>query len=115
MIKTTRSMIAGALLSFATAGAAYADSGSHTPAQIFPNQTDKGADPPANSTEMPVPRPGWNKGSPDVEWLTGTTKARSEGSPTSQPPASTAQSAGKNCNLKPMAGFNQHNSFEHSC
>ena len=61
-------------------------------------------------------RPGWNKGSPyGVEWLTGTTKTRSEGSSTNQPPASTAQSAGKNCNLKPMAGFNQHNSFEHSC
>ena len=114
-MKKTKLIVVSAALGFAVTGTAYADSGSHTPAQIFPNQTDKGADPSANSTEMPVPRPGWNKGSPGVEWLTGTTKARSEGSPTNQPPASTAQSAGKNCNLKPKSEFKQHNSFEHSC
>ena len=37
MMKTTRSMIAGAMLSFAMAGAAYADGGGHNPAQVFPN------------------------------------------------------------------------------
>ncbi len=36
-MKTTRSMIVSALLSFATAGAAYADGGGHNPAQAFPN------------------------------------------------------------------------------
>ncbi len=115
-MKKTKLIVVSAALGFAVTGVAYADSGSHTPAQIFPNQSERVQTAPANSTEMPVPRPGWNKGSHyGVEWLTGTTKARSEGSPTNQPPASTAQSAGKNCNLKPMAGFNQHNSFEHSC
>ena len=47
MMKTTRSMIAGALLSFAMAGAAYADSGSHNPAQVFPN-------PPSDSPRVTV-------------------------------------------------------------
>ena len=42
MMKTTRSIIAGAMLSFAMAGAAHADSGSHTPVQLFPNQSRKG-------------------------------------------------------------------------
>jgi hypothetical protein len=63
-------------------------------------------------------RPGWNKGSGSqygVEWLTRTTHNRPEVSSTNQPPASIERSAGKNCNLKPMAGFNQHNAFEHSC
>lgn len=115
-MKMAKSIIAGAVLGFAAAGAAHADSGSHTPTQIFPNQTERASVAPAHQAEMPTPRPGWNKGSQyGAEWLTGTTKARSEGSSTNQPPASTAQSAGKNCNLKPMAGFNQRNSFEHSC
>lgn len=47
MMKTTRSMIAGAMLSFATAGAAYADGGSHNPAQVFPN-------PPSDSPRVTV-------------------------------------------------------------
>ena len=111
----TLKMIAAIVIASASAGAAYADNGSHTPAQLFSNQAEKVQTAQASQAEMPAPRPGWNKGSLGVEWLTGTTKARSEGSPTNQPPASTAQSAGKNCNLKPMAGFNQHNSFEHSC
>ena len=115
-MQTTKLMIASMALSFVITGAAYADSGRHTPAQLFPNQAEKVQTAPVSQTAMPASRPGWNKGSQyGVEWLTGTTKARSEGSSTNQPPASTAQSAGKNCNLKPMAGFNQHNSFEHSC
>ncbi|MDG4549789.1 MAG: hypothetical protein P9F19_09790 [Candidatus Contendobacter sp.] len=115
-MKKTKLIVVSAALGFAVTGAAYADSGSHTPAQLFPNQAERVQATPASPAEMPAPRPGWNKGSQyDVEWLTGTTKARSEGSSTNQPSASTAQSAGKSCNLKPMAGFNQHNSFEHSC
>ena len=47
MMKTTRSMIAGAMLSFATAGAAYADGGGHNPAQVFPN-------PPSDSPRVTV-------------------------------------------------------------
>ena len=47
MMKTTRSMIAGAMLSFAMAGAAYADGGSHNPAQVFPN-------PPSDSPRVTV-------------------------------------------------------------
>ncbi|CDH44681.1 hypothetical protein [Candidatus Contendibacter odensensis] len=46
-MKTTKLIIAGAMLSFAAAGAAYADSGSHTPAQVFPN-------PPSQSPRTPV-------------------------------------------------------------
>ncbi len=115
-MKTTKWMIASMVLSFVVTGAAYADGGSHTPAQLFPNQAERAQTAPASPAEMPAPRPGWNKGSQyGVEWLTRTTDSRSEVSSTNQPPASTAQSASKNCNLKPMAGFNQHNSFEHSC
>ena len=78
-MKTIKLIIAGAMLSFAVTGAAYADSGSHTPAQIFPNQAERAPAAPARQAEMPTPRPGWNKGSQyGVEWLTGTTKARSE-------------------------------------
>ncbi|MDS4030687.1 MAG: hypothetical protein RKO66_11515 [Candidatus Contendobacter sp.] len=48
MMKTTRSIIAGAVLSFATVGAAYADGGGHNPAQVFPN-------PPSDSPRVTMP------------------------------------------------------------
>lgn len=103
-MKTTKLIIAGAMLSFAVTGAAYADNSGF-------NNKDNGGE-----SSMSAPRPGWNKGSQySVEWLTRTTNTRSEVSSTSQSPTSPERSAGKNCNLKPMVGFNQHNSFEHSC
>ena len=112
MMKTTRSIIAGAMLSFAMAGAAHADSGSHTPVQLFPNQVERVQAAPASQAAMPASRPGWNKGSQyGVEWLTGKTKDRSERSATSQPPANVEQAAGKTC-ARP--GFNQHNQLEHA-
>ena len=103
-MKTTQLIIAGAMLSFAVTGAAYADNSGF-------NNKDNGGE-----SSMSAPRPGWNKGSQyGVGWLTRTTNTRSEVRSTSQSPASAEQAVGKNCNLKPMMGFNQHNSFEHSC
>jgi len=111
-MKKTKLIVVSAALGFAVTGAAYADSGSHTPAQIFPNQSERVQTAPANSTEMPVHRPGWNKGSQyGVEWLTGRTKDRSEMSVTSQPPTNAEQATGKTC-ARP--GFNQHNKIEHA-
>lgn len=109
----TLKMIVAVVIASAAVGTAYAGHDGYTLAQAERVQAA-----PASQAEMPAPRPGWNKGSGSpygVEWLTRTTKAHFEASSTNQPPASTAQSAGKNCNLKPMTGFNQHNSFEHSC
>jgi hypothetical protein len=106
----TLKMIVAVVVASTAAGAAYAGDGSYTLAQAERVQAAP------RYGEMPAPRPGWNKGSQyGVEWLTRTTHNRSEVSSTSQPPASTEQSAGKNCNLKPMAGFKQLNGFEHSC
>lgn len=115
-MKPTRLMIASAILGFTVTGATYADSGSHTPAQIFPDQAERIQAAPTRQAELPAPRAGWNKGSQyDTERLTRATDARSEVSSADQPPASAARSEGKNCDLNPMTGFNQHNSFEHSC
>ena len=112
MMKTTKLMIASAALSFVLTGAAYADSGSHTPAQIFSNQAERVQTAQASQAEMPAPRPGWNNGSQyGVEWLTRKTNNRSEASATRQPPANQEQTAGKTC-ARP--GFNQHNNLEHA-
>lgn len=103
-MKTTKLIIASAMLSFSVTGAAYADNSGF-------NHKDNGGE-----SSMSAPRPGWNKGSQySVEWLTRTTNTHSEVSSTSQSPTSPERSAGKNCNLKPMAGFNQHSGFGHSC
>lgn len=112
MMKTTKLMITGAALSFALTGAAYADSGSHTPAQLFSNQAARAQTAQASQAEMPAPRPGWNKGSQyGAEWLTRKTNDRSETSATSQPPTSKEQAASKTC-ARP--GFSQHNNLEHA-
>ena len=111
MMKTTKLMIASAALSFVLTGAAYADSGSHTPAQIFSNQAERVQTAQASQAEMPAPRPGWNKGSQyGVEWLTRKTDDRSEVSATGQRPTSTERAADKTC-ARP--GFSQHNNLEH--
>ncbi len=111
-MKTLKVIIA-VVVAGASASAAYADSGSHTPAQIFSNQTERIRTAPASEAKMPAPRSGWNKGSQyGVEWLTQKTGNRSETSSTNTPTASTEQPVGKNCDLKPRMGFNQQNNFE---
>ena len=110
-MKTTRSMIVSALLSFATAGAAYADGGGHTLAQLFPNQAERVQTAQASQAEMPAPRPGWNKGSLGVEWLTRKTNDRSEVNSTSQSLTGAASQPGVNSGQPaPMhGGYKQHN------
>lgn len=111
-MKTTKLIIASAMFSFTAAGAAYADSGSHTPAQLFSNQAERLQTAQASQAEMPAPRLGWNKGSQySVEWLTRKTNDRSEASATSQPPINTGREAGKPC---AQTGFNQHDKLEHA-
>ena len=108
----TLKMIAAVVIASASAGAAYADGGGHTPAQLFPNQVERVQTAPASQAEMPASRPGWNKGSQyGAEWLTRKTKDRSEMSATSQSPTNAEQAAGKTC-ARP--GFNQHNQLEHA-
>lgn len=111
-MKKTKLIVVSAALGFTVTGAAYADGGSHTPAQLFPNQVERVQAAPASQAEMPASRPGWNKGSQyGAEWLTRKTKDRSEMSATSQPPTNAEQAAGKTC-ARP--GFNQHNKLEHA-
>ena len=108
----TLKMIVAVVIASVSAGAAYADSGSRTPAQLFSNQTERVQTAQANQAEMPAPRPGWNKGSQyGVEWLTRKARDRSEASATSQPPANAEQAVSKTC-ARP--GFNQHNQLEHA-
>ena len=108
----TLKMIVAIVVASASAGAAYADGGSHTPAQLFSNQAERVQTVSASQAEMPAPRPGWNKGSQyGVEWPTRKTNDRSEASATSQPPANAEQAVGKTC-ARP--GFNQHNQLEHA-
>lgn len=111
-MKTTRSMIAGVMLSFAMAGAVYADSGSHTPLpNSFQNQAERVQTAQASQAEMPAPRPGWNNGSPGVEWLTRKTNDRSEVNSTSQSFTGAASQPGVNSGQPaPMhGGYKQHN------
>ena len=98
-MKTTKLIIAGAMLSFAVTGAAYADNSGF-------NNKDNGGE-----SSMSAPRPGWNNGSQyGVEWLTRKTDDHSEVSATGQRPTSTERAADKTC-ARP--GFNQHNNLEH--
>lgn len=111
-MKTTRSIITGVILSFATIGAAYADGGGHNPAQIFSNQTERLQTAQANTAEMSAPRPGWNNGSQyGGEWLTRKTSDHSEVNSASQSSAGVASQPGVNAgqSLTMHGGYKEHN------
>jgi len=107
----TLKMIVAIVVASVSAGAAYANGGGHTLAQLFPNQAERVQTAQASQAEMPAPRPGWNKGSLGVEWLTRKTNDRSEVNSTSQSLTGAASQPGVNSGQPaPMhGGYKQHN------
>lgn len=105
LLKKTRWMIAGATFSFVAAAAAYTASGGPASTQAFPDPDEKVQAAPADRTNTPAARSGWNKGSYDAGNFAPKAIHRFGAGSAGHPSAG----AGQVDNTCSQPGFNQRN------